>query len=97
MDTIKHQLFSTPPSSLDNLLEQVSPEIYDRLKAAIELGKWDDGSRLSPEQLENCMQLLILYEARELPENERTGKKLEKCDDMTVPLTIQSNLTEDQS
>ena len=64
---------------MEDLLGQMTPEIYGNLKTAIELGKWSDGSILEREQLENCMQLLILYEARTLPEEFRTGNKLNSC------------------
>lgn len=65
--------------SIENLVSQLTADIYERIKLAIELGKWADGSRLSTEQLENCMQLLILYEARNFAESERTGQQLASC------------------
>tara|TARA_B100001123_G_C14567217_1_gene732791 strand:- start:121 stop:372 length:252 start_codon:yes stop_codon:yes gene_type:complete len=64
---------------MEDLLQQMTPEIYGDLKTAIELGKWSDGSKLEQEQLENCMQLLILYEARALPEEFRTSNRLNSC------------------
>tara|TARA_B100000686_G_scaffold327764_1_gene386974 strand:- start:606 stop:872 length:267 start_codon:yes stop_codon:yes gene_type:complete len=76
--------------SLENLLNQISSEIYEKIKSAIELGKWDDGSNLSRDQLENCMQLLILYEARKFPKNSRTGRKLNSCSIDEDPISIQS-------
>ncbi|MDD9894938.1 MAG: DUF1315 family protein [Gammaproteobacteria bacterium] len=97
MESIDRQLFSKPPASLEDLLEQISPTIYNKLRTAIELRKWEDGSSLNQEQLENCMQLLILYEARELPESERTGRKIEKCDDRAVPISIGLSVKEEQS
>ena len=36
-------------------------------------------SSVKAEQLEHCMQLLILYEARTLSASERTGSKLKNC------------------
>lgn len=58
---------------IDQLLKQVTPEIYQRMKAAIETGKWPDGSPVSEQQRENCLQLVIAWDARNLPEQERTG------------------------
>lgn len=79
MDTRTRRLFASKPESMEDLLGQMTPEIYGNLKTAIELGKWSDGSILEREQLENCMQLLILYEARTLPEEFRTGNRLNSC------------------
>lgn len=45
--------------SLDNLLE-----VYQRLSTAVELGKWPDGVALTEEQKENCLQLVMLWQAR---------------------------------
>ena len=59
--------------SLDELTAQITPAIHGELRCAVELRKFSDGTRLSAEQLENCLQLVILYESRFLPENQRTG------------------------
>ena len=59
--------------SLAELIDNISPAIYDSLKSAIELGKWSDGSRLSSDQVDKCMQAVILYEAENLPQQQRTG------------------------
>lgn len=37
---------------LDDLLAAMTPEIYQRLMTAVELGKWPDGVSLTPEQKE---------------------------------------------
>jgi len=67
------QLLQRRPNSLDELTAQITPAIHAQLKTAIELQKFGDGSRLSQEQLENCLQLVILYEAKHIPEHARTG------------------------
>jgi uncharacterized protein YeaC (DUF1315 family) len=61
------------PQSLQALIDSMTPEVYDNLRRAVELGKWDDGNRLSEEQLAHCMQAIILYEARYVAEDQRTG------------------------
>lgn len=61
------------PGSYAELLAQLSPEIYQRLLSAVELGKWENGERLSPEQLEHCMQAIIVWDHRNLPETERVA------------------------
>lgn len=55
------------------LIETITPEIYANLKTAIEIGKWPDGRSLSSEQRELCLQAVIAYELKNIPENERTG------------------------
>ena len=67
------QLLKQRPESLEELTAQITPAMHAELKSAVELRKFADGSRLSPEQLENCLQLVILYEGRHLPEHQRTG------------------------
>lgn len=66
------------PDSLEQLISNMTPEIHASLRTAIELGKWQDGSRLSAGQLEHCMEAIILYEARHLPEEERIGAPLQQ-------------------
>lgn len=59
--------------SLETALAALTPEIYANLKRAIEIGKWADGRRLTAEQLENSMQLVIAWELKHLPDEQRTG------------------------
>lgn len=58
---------------LQSLLENLTPDIYDALKRAVELGKWPDGTRLSNEQRELCMEAVIFYDSINKPEQERVG------------------------
>ena len=67
------QLFLQRPQSIEQLIAEMTPEIYANLKSAIELSKWNDGSRLNAEQLESCMQAVILYESKNIPYQQRTG------------------------
>jgi len=55
------------------LLNSLTPDIYQNLKRAVELGKWPDGRRLTKEQRHTCMQAMIAYEHRHLPPQEHTG------------------------
>ncbi|ALO46540.1 YeaC family protein [Pseudohongiella spirulinae] len=87
--------------SIRDILDLMDPEVHENLKTAVELGKWPDGRRLTPEQLEYCLQAIIAYEQQYLPEEQRvgfidrTGLKKTQCDDdkpadpqQSVPLTI---------
>lgn len=55
------------------MIENITPEIYQSLKLAVEIGKWSDGRKLSQEQKELCLQAMIAWEMQNLPEDERTG------------------------
>ncbi|WP_317929935.1 YeaC family protein [Halioxenophilus sp. WMMB6] len=55
------------------LLESITPEIWQNLRRAIEIGKWPNGQPLTVEQRENCLQAIIAYEAKNLPAEQRTG------------------------
>jgi hypothetical protein len=57
---------------LQQLLESITPEIYESLKRAIEIGKWADGRVLSDGQKELCIQAVIAYDQRK-PADQRTG------------------------
>ena len=56
-----------------DMIDNITPEIYGRLKHAVELGKWPNGIKLTPEQTELCMQALITYDYAHKPEEQRIG------------------------
>lgn len=60
-------------SSFVEMIENITPEIYQSLKLAVEIGKWPDGRKLSQEQKELSLQAMIAWELQNLPEEERTG------------------------
>ncbi|MEX2475733.1 YeaC family protein [Marinobacter sp.] len=58
----------------EELIERLDPTVYTSLRRSIELGKWPDGRKLSPEQREICLEAVIYYENRHnIPETERVG------------------------
>lgn len=74
-------------------IDQMSPDIYQRLRQAVELGRWPDGSVLTPEQREHALQAVIAWGEKFLPPEERVGfidkghKAGEVCDQPAeVPL-----------
>lgn len=79
--------FIEKPETYAALVAQMTPEIHQQLKTAVELGKWENGERLTPAQLEHCLQAVIAYDHLHLPETERVAyidrSKLKKtlCDD----------------
>lgn len=69
------------------MIESMTPDIYQSLKRAVELGKWPDGQRLTSEQRHNSLQAIIAWGERHLPETDRVGyidkghKDGDSCDD----------------
>ncbi|OSN08622.1 transcriptional regulator [Lonsdalea britannica] len=49
---------------MEDVLKVMSPEIYQRLVTAVELGKWPDGVALTPEQKDNALQMVLLWQSR---------------------------------
>ncbi|WGL97070.1 DUF1315 family protein [Arsenophonus sp. aPb] len=49
---------------LNELVDLMTVEIYQRLLTAVELGKWPDGVALTPKQKENSLQAVMLWQAR---------------------------------
>lgn len=60
-------------SSFLEVIENITPEIYQSLKLAVEIGKWPDGRKLSQEQKELSLQALIAWEMQNVPEDQRIG------------------------
>lgn len=61
---------------LDEMIAAMTPEVYQRLVTAVETGKWADGVALTPEQKENSLQLVMLWQARhnDNPQHMSVGK-----------------------
>ena len=49
---------------IEQMIDSMTPEVYQRLVTAVELGKWPDGVALTSGQKENSLQLVMLYQAR---------------------------------
>lgn len=56
-----------------DILQSLTPEIIAKFRCAIEIGKWDNGERLTDEQRHTCMQAVMVWEHEYLPIDERTG------------------------
>jgi len=76
----------------DALIDSITPETYQSLLRALELGKWADGNRLTPEQKEHVMQAIIAYGKKNLTPEQRVGfidrgtkDEGEMCDDEPQP------------
>lgn len=60
-------------SSFNEMIQNITTDIYQSLKLAVEIGKWSDGGKLTGEQRELSLQAMIAWEIQNLPEEERTG------------------------
>ena len=74
--SVINRLLLHKPQSLSELITGITQDIYFELRSAVELRKFGDGTRLTQEQLDNCLQLMILYEEQLLPQRQRTGFNL---------------------
>ena len=69
------------------MIESMTPQIYENLRRAVELGKWPDGKKVTPEQREHAMQAIIAWGERHLDAADRIGfidkghKAGDSCDD----------------
>ena len=71
------------------MIETMTPEMFQNLRRAVEIGKWPDGQKLTPEQRENAMQAVIAWGQCHLSEQDQVGfidkghKEGDDCDDPT--------------
>lgn len=59
--------------NFNDMINNLTPEIYGRIKQAVELGKWPNGVRLTSEQTELCLQAIIAYDYANKSEEQRVG------------------------
>jgi uncharacterized protein len=59
--------------NIEQMLAVLDADIVARLKTAVEIGKWPNGIVLTQEQRQISMQAVIAWEAKNLPETERSG------------------------
>jgi uncharacterized protein YeaC (DUF1315 family) len=48
---------------IQQLVQAMTPEVYENLRSAVETGKWPDGTPLNEEQRSNSMQAVLMYQA----------------------------------
>lgn len=49
---------------VSQLLKAMPPEVFERISAAVETGKWPDGTVLTADQRDSAMQAVMLYQSR---------------------------------
>ena len=56
--------------NVEQLVQSMTQDTYEKLQQAVETGKWPDGSKLSDEQLSSCMQAVMLYQSKVMQSDE---------------------------
>lgn len=52
------------------MVDNMSEDMYTRLKSAAETGRWPEGTKVSEEQQASAVQLVMAYQARHLNSDE---------------------------
>lgn len=60
-------------SDYKDTVSQLPADVVARFKTALETGKWPDGQALSDAQKAQCMEAVLIYEARHKAPQEQTG------------------------
>jgi uncharacterized protein len=60
-------------NEFQQLINNITPEIYQNLKTAVEIGRWPSGIKLTRHQRQASLQAVIAYETRHFAVEERTG------------------------
>jgi len=66
-------------SEFDNKAAQLTPELYERFKTALEIGKWPDGRIVSDAQKQIAMEAVIIYEHHHVAPQQHLGAIEDKC------------------
>jgi len=66
--------------SFEALVENMTEEVWQRMRQSVELGRWPDGRQLTAEQRELSLEAIIAWEIRNnIPLEERTGYLPQSC------------------
>ena len=69
----------------NQLISQLTPEIYLSLKTAIEIGKWPDGRVLTKDQKASCMEAILCYQSMKLDSQQPSGYMPDQCASSSAP------------
>ncbi|GAP76345.1 MULTISPECIES: YeaC family protein [Pseudoalteromonas] len=57
--------------NIEQLVQAITPQTFERLQYGAATGKWPDGTPLSDEQKQQTVQLVMLYQAKVLKSDEQ--------------------------
>lgn len=70
--------------TLDQLIQSLTPEVYENLKNAVATGRWPNGIKLKEGQRELCMEAILHYErSHDVPVEQRVGYVADGCKSST--------------
>ena len=69
----------------NQLISQLTPEVYQSLKTAIEIGKWPDGRVLTKDQKASCMEAILCYQSIKLDSQQHSGYMPDQCASSSAP------------
>jgi len=52
--------------NINDMVNNLTPEVYENLKNAVETGKWPDGNVLNEGQKQQTLQLVMMYQSQVL-------------------------------
>ncbi len=85
--------------NFEKMIENITPDIHQSFKRAVEIGKWPDGKPLTAEQKALCMEAVISYDNKFLSEEQRVGfidrgskAQGEVCDDKGDVTDVETTL-----
>lgn len=64
---------TNPSLTFDEMIEQITPDMHANLQRTVQLGRFADGRRLTREQQADLLHTLMAWEAKNLPEDQRSG------------------------
>jgi len=70
---------SDSSDTFEEKVQQLTPDMYRRFKAALEQGKWPDGQKVSEAQRETLTQAIIIFDNAHLPQGQRIGEMDDEC------------------
>lgn len=62
-----------PPLTFDEIIDRITPDMHANLQRTVQLGRFADGRRLTREQQADLLHTLMAWEAKNLPEEQRSG------------------------
>lgn len=64
----------TSQAEFESIVAGMTKDVWERMRASIETGRWPDGRRLTDEQRALSLEAVLAWEIRNgVPEEERTG------------------------
>ncbi|MFT4926671.1 MAG: hypothetical protein ACI8WB_002769 [Phenylobacterium sp.] len=67
---MSHSTDSKQPSQIETMTDNMSQPVFERLRTAVETGKWPNGAPLNDGQKEHTLQLVMAYQSKVLKSTE---------------------------